>query len=42
MAATIVQVMQFFGMESGDFMKQWKDLPDDYKLYFKEEVGKTL
>lgn len=39
-AASVTDVMKFFGMQAGDFMREWKDLPDEYKTYFKEEVGK--
>lgn len=43
MAATVTEVMNFFGYaRAGEFMQEWKNLPEEYKEYFKNEVGKVL
>jgi len=42
----LTDVMKFFNMKPGEFAKDWKELDDEEKLFFKsavaEELGKTL
>jgi len=40
--ATILQVKEFFGSSSNVFSKEWKELSQQEKDWFKHEVGKTL
>ena len=41
--ATIKQIKDYFGFtDSREFLREWKELSDDDKRYFKEAVGQEL
>jgi hypothetical protein len=43
MKASIKEIMAFFEIEkASDFMREWKELSEEDKEYFKKAVGETL
>lgn len=40
--ATLVQIREFFGMSSTELAKEWRNLDENEKTFFKDEVAKVL
>ena len=40
--ATLVEIMKFFGMSSGEFAQEWKQLDNEDKQYFRTAVGEEV
>lgn len=40
--ASIIEIRDFFNMETKEFAKQWKELSESDKEYFKQAIGEIL
>lgn len=40
--ATVTEIMHLLDMKASDFMREWKELPEDYKKWYKVQATKEL
>ena len=40
--ATLIEIRNYFGMDSTQFTKEWKELDGDTRIYFRIAVGEEI